>query len=153
MKNTIQTEHYHVQEFLSADDIAQRVAQLGVDITKDYTDKELVAIGIMNGSWIFCADLVRKIDKRITVDFLQLSSYGAGTTSSGVVNITQTLKIDLNGKHIMIIEDIVDTSNSMKRLKDWIDEHYDVASFAICTLLNKPSRRQTHAIDDYIRYV
>ncbi len=101
---------------LSQSEIAERVAALGEEIANDYKDKkeELVLIGILKGSFVFLADLARAVDLPLSVDFIGLSSYGDSTKSSGVVRLTQDLSKPIEGKHVWIIEDIVDTGLKMK---------------------------------------
>jgi hypoxanthine phosphoribosyltransferase len=123
----------------SADALRARVAELGAEITRDYAGKELAVVAVLKGSFVFCADLVRAIDLPLSVDFLGVSSYGGGTDSSGVVRITSDLSRPIAGKHVLVVEDIVDTGLTMAFLLDTLRTRHP-ASVRICALLHKPSR-------------
>ena len=93
---------------ISRDDIAQRVGELAAQISKDYRGQDLVMVGILKGAFIFLADLVRALDFPVEIDFVRLMSYGDGTTSSGEVRITKDVELPLEGRHVVVVEDIVD---------------------------------------------
>jgi hypoxanthine phosphoribosyltransferase len=116
--------------------IARRVAELGADITVAYPDGELLVLGLLKGSFIFLGDLVRKIERPLQVDFLVASSYGAGTTSTGHVRLLYDPETRLEGKHIVLVEDIVDTGNTLRRLLGVLQGRAP-ASLSICALLDK----------------
>src|SRR5947207_8674679 len=116
--------------------IARRVRELGQEITAAYPDGELLVLGLLKGSFIFLGDLVRKIERPLQVDFLVASSYGAGTTSSGDVRLVYDPETRLEGKHIVLVEDIVDTGNTVRRLMGLLRERHP-ASIAVCALLDK----------------
>ena len=125
--------------------IAQRVAELGAQITADYKGTKPVVIGVLKGAWIFLADLLREVDLGVCLDFMSVSSYGSSTTTSGSLTIVKDLSIDVTGKDVIIVEDIVDTGTTLSRLKELLLAR-NAKSVAIATLLNKPSRRKV-AID------
>src|SRR5207249_4140398 len=123
---------------LSAEKIAARVREMGAQISRDYAGKPLAVIGVLKGSFIFLADLVRSIDLPLSIDFLGVSSY-AGTESTGVVAITQDLTKPVEGKHLLVVEDIVDTGLTLHYLAENLKTR-NPASLEIACLLDKPSR-------------
>jgi hypoxanthine phosphoribosyltransferase len=116
--------------------IAAKVAELGAQITRAYPDGDLLVLGLLKGSFIFLGDLVRKIERPLQVDFLVASSYGAGTTSSGHVRLLYDPETRLEGKHIVLVEDIVDTGNTLRKLMGLLRVR-EPASLAVCALLDK----------------
>jgi hypoxanthine phosphoribosyltransferase len=119
------------------DDIAARVAEMGHDISEAYpTSEPLLVLGLLKGSFIFLSDLVRHIHRPLHVDFIVASSYGSGTTSSGQVNLLYDPSISLEGKHIILVEDIVDSGTTLSRLLPMLQER-GPKSLEICTLLHK----------------
>jgi hypoxanthine phosphoribosyltransferase len=131
--------------------IAARVRQLGLQIERDYDGKELVLLGVLKGSFLFISDLARSIDLPLSVDFIGLSSYGEATESSGVVKITSDLSRPIEGKHVLVIEDIVDTGLTMRYLLDNLATRHP-ASVKLCALLNKPSRMRAKIPIDYLGF-
>ena len=127
---------------ISAEQIAARVRELGLQIQRDYDGKDLVLLGVLKGSYIFISDLARAIDLPLAVDFIGLSSYGEATESSGVVKITSDLSKPIEGKHVVVVEDIIDTGLTMRYLLDNLATRHP-ASVKICSLLQKPSRSRT----------
>lgn len=141
-------------ELISAEAIAARVAELGAQITRDYAARagdEIVVIGVLKGSVIFLADLVRHIAAPILVDFIGISSYGDATLSSGVVRITQDLSRPIEGKHIIVVEDIVDTGHTVHYLMENLATRRP-ASVALCSLLHKPDRSERAVTIDYLGF-
>jgi hypoxanthine phosphoribosyltransferase len=128
-----------VEVLYSAEQVAARTRELGQQITRDYAGQDLVVVGVLKGSVLFFGDLVRQIDLPISCDFLGLSSYGSGTESSGVVRITSDLSRPVEGKHVLVIEDIVDTGLTMKFLLENLETRQPL-SVKICALLEKPTR-------------
>ena len=116
--------------------IARRVAELGAEITAAYPDGELLVLGLLKGSFIFLSDLVREIERPIHVDFLVASSYGAGTVSSGEVRLLYDPETELEGKHILLVEDIIDTGHTLRRVCALLGQRRP-RSLAICALLHK----------------
>lgn len=119
-----------------ADTIANRVAQLGQEITTAYPDGELLVLGLLKGSFIFLSDLVRRIDRPLQVDFLVAASYGSGTVSSGDVRLLYDPETVLQGRHILLVEDIVDTGRTLNRLVDLLRDRRP-KSLEMCALLHK----------------
>ena len=141
-----------IQEQISAAQIAARVAELGEQITRDYADKELVLVGVLKGSFIFMADLARAIAKNdMRTEFLGVQSYGDETSSSGVVQITFDLTKPIDGKHVLIVEDIVDTGLTMEYLLENLRTRHP-ASVRLCALLHKPSRMKKPCTIDYLGF-
>lgn len=116
--------------------IARRVAELGAEITSAYPDGELLVLGLLKGSFIFLSDLVREIERPIHVDFLVASSYGSGTVSSGEVRLLYDPETELGGKHILLVEDIIDTGHTLRRVCALLGQRRP-RSLAICALLHK----------------
>ena len=135
----------------SAEQISRRVRDLGAEIERDYQGKELVLLGVLKGSYIFISDLARAIDLPLSVDFIGLSSYGEATESSGVVKITSDLTKPIENKHVLIVEDIVDTGLTMRYLLDNLATRRP-ASVKLCTLLFKPSRARTRIPIHYLGF-
>lgn len=131
--------------------IAKRVAELGAQIEKDYEGKEPIVVAILKGSIIFYGDLVRKIKLPMRFDTMAVSSYGSGTSSSGNVKIKKDMSHDICDKDVLIIEDIIDSGNTMKSLTALL-EHRGAKSIRVCAFLDKPSRRQTDFEADYVGY-
>ena len=125
---------------LDQETLHKRIEELAAQITKDYEDKPLTIVGILKGAVLFYTDLVRCIDLPLQMDFMRVSSYGSGTDSSGVVQIIKDLDADVTGRHILIVEDIIDSGNTLSYLNDYLLNR-GAASVKNCTLLDKPSRR------------
>ncbi len=140
-----------LEPMFTREQIAERVRELGGRIERDYQGKELVLLGVLKGSYIFISDLARAIDLPLSVDFIGLSSYGEATESSGVVKITSDLAQPIEGKHVLIVEDIVDTGLTMRYLLDNLATRRP-ASVKLCTLLHKPSRARTRIPIDYLGF-
>src|SRR5881275_159340 len=140
-----------VDQMFSEEQIARRVRELGAQIERDYQGKELVLLGVLKGSYIFISDLARAIDLPLSVDFIGLSSYGEATESSGVVKITSDLTKPIEGKHVIVVEDIVDTGLTMRYLLDNLMTRHP-ASVKICALLSKPSRARARIPIRYLGF-
>ncbi len=139
-------------ELISAEAIAQRVRELGQQITADYVDKaDVVVIGVLKGSVIFLADLVRHVALPVYVDFIGISSYGDATVSSGVVQITQDLSRPIEGKHVIVVEDIVDTGHTVHYLLENLATRRP-ASIKLASLLHKPERQERAVRIDYLGF-
>ena len=128
--------------------IQERVSQLGAELTKEYTGKSLLIIGVLKGCFMFLADLVRHIDLECEIRFLTASSYGFSSVSSGKVNIERDIDFDVEGKDVIIIEDILDSGITLTALRAFVAKHKP-ASLKICALLDKPERRQLPITADY----
>jgi len=140
-----------LESMISAEQIADRVGDLGRQIERDYQGKDLVLLGVLKGSYIFISDLARAIDLPLAIDFIGLSSYGEATESSGVVKITSDLSRPIEDKHVVIVEDIVDTGLTMRYLLDNLATRHP-ASVKLCTLLHKPGRARTRIPIDYLGF-
>ena len=133
---------------LTEEQIKERVAQLGAAIDRDCAGKEPLLISVLRGSFVFMADLVRSITLPCTVDFMAVSSYGAGTSSSGQVKIVKDLSDSIEGKDLVVVEDILDSGNTLYYLLQILQARHP-ASVRLCTLLDKPSRRVKPVEVDY----
>ncbi len=136
---------------IDAETIAQRVEELAGEIEADYRGKDLTVVGVLSGSFIFMGDLVRALRLPLRCDFLGLSSYGPATKSSGVVAITKDLREPLEGQHVLIVEDIVDTGLTMSYLLENLSTRHP-ESIKSVALLSKPARRQTSVSIDYLGF-
>ena len=134
---------------VSSDDIEQKVRELGQAITEDYREDKLLLVGILRGAVVFLSDLMRQLELPCEIDFMEVSSYGAGTQSSGVVRILKDLEEDITGRHVLLVEDIIDTGLTLSYLRRTLLQR-EPASLEICALLTKPSRRQ---VDLRVRYL
>jgi hypoxanthine phosphoribosyltransferase len=141
----------HVDVLIPADRIAARVVELGQEITRDHVGKPLVVIGVLKGSFIFLADLVRAIDLPVSIDFIGITSY-QGTSTTGVVQITSDLTRPIEGKDVLLVEDIVDTGLSMRYLLDNLATRRP-ASLRVCALLEKPARARVQVPIHYRGFV
>lgn len=133
---------------VSREQIEQKVTQLGRQITSDYQGKEIILACILRGSFIFAADLARHIDVPMTIEFLSASSYAKGTEITGNVQIRQDFEVDISGKHVLLVEDIIDTGLTLSRLRQMLGVR-NPASLKIVTLLDKPERRRVDITPDY----
>ena len=124
----------------SEEELKNRVAEIAAQIDRDYAGKEPLLISVLRGSFVFMADLVRQIHLPCTVDFMAVSSYGAGTSSSGQVKIIKDLSEQIEGKDLIVVEDILDSGNTLSYLLQVLQARHP-ASVRLCTLLDKPSRR------------
>ena len=134
---------------LSEEQIKDIVTKLGIQISKDYKDKNLLLVSVLKGSVAFMADLMRAINISCKIDFMAVSSYGSGTESTGSVKIIKDLDIDLNGYDLLIVEDILDSGNTLYNLKKMLSNR-NPKSIKICTFLDKPSRRTADLKADYV---
>lgn len=137
-------QKHYIETLISSEDVNSRIAELGTEITKFYKNidsSNLVVIGLLRGSVLFMADLIRKIDLPLEIDFITASSYGNDINSSMEVKILKDLDGDISGKHVLIVEDIVDTGFTLSKILS-ILKLRDPKSVNICTLLDKPSRRE-----------
>jgi len=135
----------------SEQQIAARVGELAAQIEADHRGKDLVLVGVLKGAFVFISDLARKIDLPLAVDFIALSSYGEATESSGIVKITSDLARPIEGKHVIVVEDIIDTGLTMRYLLDNLATRHP-ASVKICSLLSKPSRARTRIPVRYLGF-
>lgn len=137
------TKPYTVDELISAKAIAARVEALAREISSHYADTDkLVVVGLLRGSFIFIADLVRELDLPVEVDFMEASSYGNSTESSREVRILKDLRGEIAGRDVLVVEDIVDTGYTLKHVLEILETRHP-RRMEVCALLNKPSRRET----------
>jgi len=134
---------------IEPDALSARVAELGAEISVDYAGRDLLLIGVLKGAVFFMADLMRKLTIPCEVDFMAISSYGASTDSSGVVRILKDLDINIEGRHVLVVEDIIDSGLTLSYLMRNLESR-EPATLEICALLTKPDRRE---IDVPVRYV
>lgn len=137
---------------LSPSIIEARVRELGAAIARDYRGKDLVLVGVLKGAFVFLADLARAIDLPVAIDFLSVSSYGPNTESSGVVRLIEDLSLPIAGKHVLLVEDIVDTGLTANYLLENLRTRRP-AGVKLCTLLHKPSRSRVEVPIDYCGFV
>ncbi len=136
---------------ISKEEIATRVAEMGKQITEDYKGKTVLLVCILRGAVVFFADLARSINLDVRMDFMSVSSYGNGSTSGGDVRINQDLSQSIADKHVIIVEDIIDSGRTLQRLKAMLETR-NPASIKVCSFLDKPSRREVGFIGDYIGF-
>jgi hypoxanthine phosphoribosyltransferase len=136
---------------ISTADIDKRVRELGAQITRDYHGTKLVLVCVLKGSFVFTADLARAIDSAVRIEFLGVQSYGEGTESSGVVQITQDLTRSIEDEHVLIVEDIIDTGLTIAHLLDLFRTRRP-ASIKVCALLHKPARTRIAVPIDYLGF-
>ena len=141
-----------IRVLISEEEIDRRIKELGRQITEDYKGKDIVLLGILKGSVPFLCSLMWQIDnKDLEIDFLQVSSYGKSTESSGDVKILKDVDSSIKGKNVLIVEDIIDTGRTMEKLLDMLKIR-EPESIKICTLLDKPSRRVCDIKADYVGF-
>ncbi|OGQ99030.1 MAG: hypoxanthine phosphoribosyltransferase [Deltaproteobacteria bacterium RIFOXYD12_FULL_55_16] len=140
------------EEVVSRDAIASRVKEIAQAITRDYAGRQLVMIGILNGAFIFLADLVREIELPMEIDFIRVASYGSGTCSSGAIRLVKDTELALAGKDILLVEDIVDTGRTLACLQELLADR-KAASVRICALIDKQERREVEVAVDYAGFV
>ncbi len=146
-------EEFLEEVLIPEDAIQKRVAELGAEISRDYEGvDQLLLVCILRGAVVFLADLMRKITVPTAIDFMAVSSYGVGArTSSGVVRILMDLKTNIEGRHVLIVEDIIDTGRTLDYITRVLKERRP-ASLKVCCLLSKPERREVHVPIDYIGF-
>ncbi|AHG75652.1 hypoxanthine phosphoribosyltransferase [Mannheimia varigena] len=145
---------HHIETLISKQDVLDRIDELAKEINHYYQHnhcKNLVVVGLLRGSFMFMADLVRRLDLPVEVDFLTASSYGSGTESSRDVKILKDLDGEISGKDVLIVEDIIDTGFTLSKVRD-ILKLREPNSLAICTLLDKPSRREVDVPVEWVGF-
>lgn len=136
---------------LSQQQIEDRISELGARISADYIDKNLVMIGVLNGSFIFLADLVRKVSIPHQIDFIRVASYGSSSKSSGKISLSKDVELDLSGRDIVLVEDIVDTGSTLHWLVHYFTRN-KVRSVRTCALIDKKERREVDVTVDYVGF-
>ncbi|MFP3984146.1 MAG: hypoxanthine phosphoribosyltransferase [Desulfurivibrionaceae bacterium] len=150
----MQTDKRKISEYrqeLSSQQIQERVAELGVEMNRDLKDKKVVVIGVLNGAFIFMADLVRLLTMPVEVDFVRVASYGNRSVSCGEISCKKDVELPLENKHVILVEDIVDTGRTLSWLKDYFRE-MPVAEIKTCALIDKKERREVPLDVDYIGF-
>jgi hypoxanthine phosphoribosyltransferase len=137
--------------FISHDEIVKSVDRLACEIKRDYQGKQPLLIGVLKGSFVFMADLIRQLDLPLELEFIRLSSYGAAKESSGKVRIIQGVKTPVKGRDVLVVEDIVDTGITISFLLDYLKKKRP-ASLKLCVLTDKPSRRRVPVPIDYLGF-
>jgi len=137
---------------IGEEEIQKRVAELGREISKDYEGETILTICVLKGACIFMSDLLKKISTETNIDFMAVSSYGDATSSSGVVRILKDLDSSIEGKHVLIVEDIIDSGLTLHYLRDYLMGRKP-KTLKICTLLDKPERREADIKADYVGFV
>lgn len=138
-----------IKVLVTEEELDKRVSELGAQISKDYEGKSIHMIGILKGSVFFMCELAKRITVPVTLDFMQVSSYGDGTKSSGVVRISKDLDESLEDKDVLIVEDIIDSGRTLYYLLDVLEKR-NPSSMKLCTLLDKPERRVKPVTVDYV---
>ena len=133
------------------DEIKFRVAELGRQISEDFKGEDIVVIGLLKGCFMFIADLMRAIDTNVAVDFMVVSSYGSGVVSSGEIKVRKDYTIDLEGKNVLVIDDILDTGRTLAFVKDYLIVK-SPKCIKLCTLLDKPERKLSKVTVDYVGF-
>lgn len=136
---------------ITQEEIFQRAREIGAQITQEFDGESVLLVGILRGAVLWMADLMKCIDLDVTIDFMAVSSYGASTKSSGIVKIIKDLEEDVEGKNLIIVEDIVDSGRTLNYLKHYF-ENRNANCVKICTLLDKPEGRQVEIDVDYVGF-
>lgn len=140
------------ETMISEEQLKQKVQELGKRIEKDFEGEELLVVGILKGASVFVADLIRTINLDVNIDFMSVSSYGNSTESSGTVKIIKDLDVDIEGKNVLIVEDIIDSGLTLSNLVAALNTR-NPKSLKLCTLLDKPQRRKVNIPVDYVGFV
>ncbi len=140
-----------IETLITEEELQTKVQELGRQIAEDYQDKDLFVIAVLRGAIFFACDLVRHIDLPLVLDFVQISSYGEGTTSSGRAKITRELDLSIEGKDVLVVEDIADTRHTLSNLMSFLDTKKP-RSVKLCALLNKESRKEVEVPLDYVGF-
>ena len=149
MSETTQVEQGIAEALIEEEALRERVAELGAEISADYVGRDLLLVGVLKGAVFFMADLMRAIDVHCEVDFMAISSYGASTDSSGVVRILKDLDTAIEGRNVLVVEDIIDSGLTLSYLKRTLGARQPT-SLEVCALLTKPERRE---VDVPVRYI
>ncbi len=139
------------QIIVNEEQIQRRAKEIGAEITRDFADEELIVVGILKGAVVWMADVIKNIDLPVKLDFMVVSSYGASTKTSGIVKIVKDLDIDIEGKNVIIVEDIVDSGITLSYLKRYFESRLP-KTVKICSLLDKPLGRKVDLEADYVGF-
>ena len=141
-----------IKVLIEKEKLEKRIEELATEIQKDYLGEDILVICILKGSLYFTVDLTKKINNyKLEIDFMRISSYGDELTSSGKINIIKDLETDINGRNVLVVEDIIDTGNTLYYLKDILEKR-NPRTLKICTLLDKKSRRIKNVVPEYIGF-
>ncbi|MGL5798243.1 MAG: hypoxanthine phosphoribosyltransferase [Cetobacterium sp.] len=143
--------NYVIEKMISEEALQTRVREVAKEIEKDYAGKNLICVGLLKGSIMFMADLLKNVEMDLAMDFMKVSSYHGGTDSTGVVKILKDVDADLTGKDVLIIEDIIDTGLTLESVKKFLLTKQP-NSLKVCSLLDKPSRRKVEMVGEYIGF-
>ena len=144
--------NYRIENLIDRKTIENRIKELAKQIEKDYAGEEVYCVGLLKGSVVFLSDLVKEINSPVIIDFMSVSSYGSETVSSGDVKILKDTDLDLRGKHVLIVEDIIDTGLTLEHVIRYFKESKGVKTLKTCTLLSKPERRKVNIDIDYVGF-
>lgn len=142
---------YTIERMISEEVLQKRIKEVAKEIEKDYQGKDLICVGLLKGSIMFMADLLKSVELDLAMDFMKVSSYHGGTDSTGVVKILKDVDADLTGKDVLIIEDIIDTGLTLESVKKFLMSKQP-KSLKVCSLLDKPSRRKVEMVGEYIGF-
>ncbi len=142
---------HSLSQLFSAEEIAARIKELATQIDRDYQGQEIVMIAVLKGSFLFIADLVRAVKTPTIIDFVRLASYGSATQSSGIIEVRKDLEMSIKDKHVLVVEDIVDSGLTLESLRNMLLNRQP-ASLKICSLIDKKAHRQTDVHVDYIGF-
>ena len=142
----------NIKVHITEEQLSQRIAEIGAAITEQFRGESVYLVCILRGSIFFTTELAKRIDLPVEIDFMTVSSYGAQTVSSGVINVKQDLAGDIEGKNVIIVEDIIDSGNTLSRLIQLFKSR-NPKTLTLCTLLDKPERRQVEVNVDYTGFV
>lgn len=142
----------NISVYLTEEQVNARIAELGAEITERFKGESVYLICILRGSIFFTTELAKRIDLPMEIDFMTVSSYGAETVSSGVISIKQDLAGSIEGKNVIVVEDIIDSGNTLSRLLQLFQSR-NPKTLTLCTLLDKPARRETEVAVDYTGFV
>lgn len=141
-----------ISTLIGQEELQKRIKELAKEIASDYEGRDLLLIGVLKGSFMFLADLIRELDYKVAIDFMGTYSYGPSTQSSGEVRITKDLEQSVAGRHVLLVEDIVDTGLTLRYLVDTLRTRQP-ASLKVCALLDKPARRRVRIGLDYYGFI
>ena len=144
--------NYRIENLIDRKTVENRIKELAKQIEKDYAGEEPYCVGLLKGSVVFLSDLVKEINSPVIIDFMSVSSYGSETVSSGDVKILKDTDLDLRGKHVLIVEDIIDTGLTLEHVIRYFKESKGVKTLKTCTLLSKPERRKVNIDIDYVGF-
>jgi len=144
--------NYRIENLIDRKTVENRIKELAKQIEKDYAGEEVYCVGLLKGSVVFLSDLVKEINSPVIIDFMSVSSYGSETVSSGDVKILKDTDLDLRGKHVLIVEDIIDTGLTLEHVIRYFKDSKGVKTLKTCTLLSKPERRKVNIDIDYVGF-